>query len=1009
MSEKSRAAVEHIKQNPSGIDIAAKLKKEGKFAEDPIAAFLDIIPADLVEGKKVPALDFSYLSPEQKAESMWALYKEAWRLQQRINTQNFRHDKFKEAEKQTKSDVEEEKKKTKKMKKVDPVSPEDKRKLQMILSALRELHSDQNVREIYLSESARVKKEKDDINGRFEEYQNLSQKILTDESTVDNCAKRIFGSRGKGASEINVLLYESCRRQIETKKGERQEILKDSGDLAALAEYQTMRMYSNQLRQENFIWSPSRRELLERLETAAFSGQPVLLSGESGTGKTRLVEQASLVLTGRICNETPGKDTRFQDLIAKPKIAPGGQTYYEYKEVGEAVAGRDSTLKDQADHRGRIVADDEFNLLESSEQTARLARVAEWTPGKRVRMPVTNQEIVVAPNFLYCAMVNLASERYERKKIPPEVLRKFAKVDVGYPPQSNENPELYEMMVSALMDQNGRLRAAESEVAPEFEYEENEEWVTSTEGERAKATVRTRRLLEVKTVKDSRGRETTEQAGSFLWRFANAIAELNKSFSRQATVLKAKGEGQFVKDMIIDMGQILGFLKQYVKMGQGKNLEEFVLEKIKEQFLDRDAYTKEDRALVREFLLHFDIDVDAKAARPRAEFKNFSPVEIGLLSPRVEYRKIVKQEIDVNEGSYIEPNGTRVEFIQESWNLQGKEIKPGTVLKSPDGKRIKFIGIRKDNGQPVFQQATTEEKDRKPKTEEEPKETRKIGESLKQLQDSLNQRAKELGFATPKLDLPRLRDVSREHLAVFEKFLGGQLDASTIPEVRDWNDYLKIMYPKKQRKSDKKNGLVSYHPDWWEQNIDEGVVGGKEKCREAYRRSIEVEAESLQGRVFLTEAIQKPNYIDGTQQYSTKEGTDASQDKLLPIIQEVLGSGNNRFNLNWDQVNQVAVRVKEKITEELQAKRLAIPDFDIMITPAIISNLEMTLRHLENSSTTTYEWSSTPLLKMDKKDSGCRLLVGRSDDGGAGYVSDAVRGDAWVNGGFRLSVVLKST
>src|SRR3989344_9568104 len=100
-----------------------------------------------------------------------------------------------------------------------------------------------------------------------------------------------------------------------------------------------------------------------------------------------------------------------------------------------------STLKDRAEHDGRVVADDEFNLLPRAEQTERLARVAAWTPGKRVRMPVTNEEVTIAPNFLYCAMVNLASERYDRKKIPPEVLRKFAKADVDYPEQTSSGPE----------------------------------------------------------------------------------------------------------------------------------------------------------------------------------------------------------------------------------------------------------------------------------------------------------------------------------------------------------------------------------------------------------------------------------------------------------------------------------------------------------------------------------------------------------------------------------------
>ena len=72
---------------------------------------------------------------------------------------------------------------------------------------------------------------------------------------------------------------------------------------------------------------------------------------------------------------------------------------------------------------------------------------------------------------------------------------------------------------------------------------------------------------------------------------------------------------------------------------------------------------------------------------------------------------------------------------------------------------------------------------------------------------------------------------------------------------------------------------------------------GREKATwgELYVASMRSEASQLQNTLLLTESIQKPNYIDGTQQYGSKEGLDDTLDPLLPIIHEVFGDEANRF------------------------------------------------------------------------------------------------------------------
>ncbi|MBI5732096.1 MAG: AAA family ATPase [Candidatus Magasanikbacteria bacterium] len=705
-SEKAQAAWEKIHAEPKGVN---RLILEKERSEDPVGIWLREHDGDFSSAPTAEAKDFSYLpSASQRAETLWALFQEA-----KEETGKIRHARrVSETEAGAESKAERVVKKVftpaekvtryqERKKRAPSKSAEEK--LAGILSDLRALYSDPETKVVYLAGVLRQKQEKEDINGAFECYQEISRQVKYAEKAVDASARALFSGRGKRASESDKLAYEQAKRRLKSLRAELLKTTATSPELAALAEYRALQEYSRELRQHNFIWTESRRELLERLEEAALSGQPVLLSGESGTGKTSLVEQASLKLTGLVCNVTPGKDVRFQDLIAKPKIGPTGETYYEYREIGEAVTGRANTLQINSENQGRIVADDEFNFLSPAEQTERLARVASWKPGKKVRLPVTNQELEVTPHFLYCAMVNLASERYERKKIPPEVLRKFAKVDVVYPPQSTDNPEIYEMMLAALMDENGRVRTSVEEISPAYEFTETEE-----RRQGRKVTARSRRLAESSEIARPGGKKETVPTGGFLWRLANALNELNKSFSHQETVLKHKGEGQYVKDLIIDVGVILSWLKEYAIFGGGQSLEDFVKIKLEEQFLSREAYSMEDRQLVREFLKHFGIVTVASVGvgaprRPRPEFKPLTPVEVGKLSPRVKWQEIIREEVEVGESYYIDAKGRRVEYFIKPMTVEGAGLlQPGQVIVGPEGKPYEFVGASKKDNSPIL-------------------------------------------------------------------------------------------------------------------------------------------------------------------------------------------------------------------------------------------------------------------------------------------------------------------
>ena len=133
---------------------------------------------------------------------------------------------------------------------------------------------------------------------------------------------------------------------------------------------------------------------------------------------------------------------------------------------------------------------------------------------------------------------------------------------------------------------------------------------------------------------------------------------------------------------------------------------------------------------------------------------------------------------------------------------------------------------------------------------------------------------------------------------------------------------------------------------------------------------------------------------------------EAAKRLAASLDKEKLKTIAGHFNLSWDDITEKLLpEVQEKILNEFSKRGLSIPDFDVVLTPAIVSNLQMTLNHPENALTSTSEWTSTCLLNQIGTDSGSRLLVGYSENGGAGYVDDAHRVDRWGDRGFRLSVV----
>jgi len=290
-------------------------------------------------------------------------------------------------------------------------------------------------------------------------------------------------------------------------------------------------------------------------------------------------------------------------------------------------------------------------------------------------------------------------------------------------------------------------------------------------------------------------------------------------------------------------------------------------------------------------------------------------------------------------------------------------------------------------------------------------------ELAKELSRELTARAREFGqtmeYTIRPPELPP--DLTEAHLAAVREALGSGAGFAerVLPALADLNDldetYTDAMYPKEQSQTDKDRGLVSYRPSWWKDKSDKNITKTAETWGEAFTRSMRQELENVGGSLILIDTALKPKDLgSGRQHYGTTEGNDPNADPLLPLFREAFGSEANRFNHSWDDLETKLIPLAEKkIKDELKFRGLKEVSFKVMLVPATLDNIELTLNTPQSSTTDTWEWTSTQLKDGENNDTGHRLYAGRSVDGGAGSLGDGHRSRSDGDLGARLAVVFK--
>lgn len=272
---------------------------------------------------------------------------------------------------------------------------------------------------------------------------------------------------------------------------------------------------------------------------------------------------------------------------------------------------------------------------------------------------------------------------------------------------------------------------------------------------------------------------------------------------------------------------------------------------------------------------------------------------------------------------------------------------------------------------------------------------RRVERAIEQTQAAFEARAQKFGVKPPELQTPEIpAGLTDEHLEVFDEVFGvGNLEPAIMPTLGSLNnDYFRMMYPEIGRRADHDNGLISYRDgEGWAHEGNDFV------------QSMRDQMSGLSGKLIFVETILKPERE--AQGYYGNDGTDPLQEIMADLFSE--GVAYTRCFKTRKNALAVAAEAKRRIIEELNARRLSVPEFEVIPIPALLYNLDTNLFNPANSNGSVIEITSTDDITTD----GGLFYVGGQRGGSAAFRTHerGIYNNPWSNCAFRLAVVFSKT
>ncbi|MEI7741193.1 MAG: AAA family ATPase [bacterium] len=561
---------------------------------------------------------------------------------------------------------------------------------QKLLKQVKDLYSEPEVQVTFKSNQENYRKQWDGVNGKWKEFSALREEIKELEAEYDDLERERFDERGKPeVQKRRTLKYDiaNSKKSLEAAREAEKTLLSENRELSLRVLSETLDERRSELRQgDGFMWFPSRRLILEKLEdkiAEARTLRVITLEGESGTGKTSFADAAAVKLTREhlVASPVARADMKVdRALFADEKIAPEGSRT-AYQEVLRAITGKVGPEK-PIQHSGRVAFLDELNRLTNDQASAFLTALDSMKVGGETRYALNDADPKdkVQGRALVLAAQNPAGETFpDRTVFSPEVERKQQKVQVSYFNQTPEDPELYEALLVSMMDADGRILAAKSDLAPAFTDPE-----ISPDGKTKQSKLK---------IEDA--------SGGALWRFSNFLHEIYENFYRRPNLLTKSNPDAWLKRHVLTPGDAIEWLTKYTEiLEERENLQNYLSNRLREWIEEkmRGNADVEEKRLYLELAQKFvfltpsgDTVTDSNSATQSIMTKR----EIAEMSPRipraieglVEAPKNDEQENRIMNLEMID--GTKLNRVSFRFSAT-KVLQNG--FEGPGGKELRFIG-----------------------------------------------------------------------------------------------------------------------------------------------------------------------------------------------------------------------------------------------------------------------------------------------------------------------------